>query len=460
MSRNWTILLVLLAVGAVTFLAIWEPLTHSTREQRDALRDGRVLRFDPREIRKVRIIAAGEEIELERQGDGWDLGPKSKDRADAALVRQLLGTAASMEFFDRIDAREFRDDDDWGEFGLRNPKRRIVFECDRTVTLFIGKDGADESRVYVRPDTGRDVFLVDDALLKDAFRDRGEFRDRILTNWKPSQVDRFSVRRGGGEIEVVQDARGWRITKPLNAAADEKSVVAFLTKVLGVRINSFAVEDSGDLGAFGIAEGENEIALFVEGGKRPQILRLGTRDGGVFGQFTARDSIYSLPAGTMGLLAVNPSSLRDRRLLPVNVDTVDLIRLRLPGGTISLRRSDGGWEAETAAGKRPGSAAAVQALVDALTTTRVTAYDPVSNARDLAAAGIAADSLKVEFIAVLSENTPEMRAGENVVSTITFGSAKDGLVSAQVDELPEILMVPESVLTAIPADPSAWAAPK
>ena len=113
------------------------------------------------------------------------------------MVEELLKSAAEMKYFDRIAAREFKTSSDLSAFGLRNPKRTIQFDGEEKLTVFLGKDAASEERFYVRADLSRDVFLVSDELLKLAFRDPAEFRDRRLTDLSPDQVDRVIVHEVG-----------------------------------------------------------------------------------------------------------------------------------------------------------------------------------------------------------------------------------------------------------------------
>ena len=325
--------------------------------------------------------------------------------------------------------------------------------------MFLGKDAASEERFYVRTDLSRDVFLVSDELLKLAFRDPAEFRDRRLTDLSPDQVDRVIVRRNGGEIEFFRDASGWRITRPLHALADEQKVESFLKKVLGLRILEFVADDSGDLGAYGIVEGRDEITIYAEGSGRHQTLRLGSdKSGTLFGQFTARDSVYRLSPESAELLQVSPETLRDRRLLPVNLDMVDAVRIRTPAKEFSLRREGEGWIVNDGESKRPASSAAVQALADAVSTAEVSAYQAVSDEK-AAAFGLGQPRCQIAFLSVLSENTPEARAGEQVIGSLTIGKQEKGRVFVQIGETPEVMSVPETILSAVPLDPTAWVSP-
>jgi Domain of unknown function (DUF4340) len=460
MSSLKTILLCGLAIAAIVFLAIYEPLTRSTRERVAAARKGLVLHLDPSKVREIRISTGANKFEIKRFGNGWQLGTKSKDRADSALIEGMLLAAAGMRYFDRIPGQEFKADSELSNYGLRNPKRIIEFDGDEGATLFLGKDAASEERIYVRTSASRDVYLVSDELLKLAFRDVADFRDHRLTDLSSDQVDRVIVRRQGGEIELSRDATGWQIVKPLRALADEQKVDDFLKQLLGQRIIEFVAEDPGDLSIYGIAERRDEITFYAEGSGNPQTLRLGTdKSGTLFGQFTTRDSVYRLPPETLHLLQINPEVLRDRRLLPLNLDIVDMIRIRTEGREFSLRRKGDGWIVKDGTTERPASAAAVQTLADALSTAKVSTYDTVVDGK-FAVFGLERPQCIISFFAVLSENTPETRAGEQLIASVTVGKSESGRLFVQIGETPEVLSVPEALMNAIPLDPAAWISPE
>lgn len=460
MSRVFTYLVCALALGAIVFLAIYEPLTKSTREDAAAMRDGRVLQFDPAEIREIRITSPTGEIFFKRRDAGWTMGPKPKDRADTAAVEKILKIASQLEFFDRIRASELRDDDQWGDYGLRNPKRRILFRGDRDYTLQIGKDAAADNRLFLNTGGGRDIFLVDDEILDVAFPENQEFRHRTLTDLRPGQLDRLVIRRPGGEIELVHDSRGWRMTRPLNAPASDQAVEEYLGRLLRLPIREFVADDTGDLSRYGIAEGRQEISFFADGRDRALTLRFGSiGDEVVLAQYTGRDTVYKLPKESLTLLEVSPDSFRDRRLLPLNLDLVDLIRFRSGDGSFELRRAGEEWNLVRDGQAVPASAAAIRTLSDAMNSTSVESYTAIGGDK-LAAAGLKPPRLTIEFVSVLSENTSEATAGQRVIATVEVGQAQDGKLSIRVDDSPEIGVVTDQILHSLSPDPAFWIAPR
>ena len=114
-------------------------MTSSTREKVEATRQGRVLNLDPSKVREIHISTGVNQFDIKRTGNGWQLSTKPKDRADSAMVEELLKSAAEMKYFDRIAAREFKMSSDLSAFGLRNPKRTIQFDGEEKLTVFSGK---------------------------------------------------------------------------------------------------------------------------------------------------------------------------------------------------------------------------------------------------------------------------------------------------------------------------------
>ncbi|MBN8711756.1 MAG: DUF4340 domain-containing protein [Verrucomicrobia bacterium] len=460
MSRGWTIFLCIVAVGAIAFLAIYEPLTRSTREKAQLALGGRVLDFDPAGVREFRITSPSAELLIKRRGNGWRIEGDDKDRANPALIRDVLKLAASLRYTDRIDGREFRSDDDLGDYGLKKPKRKIQISGDQDVTLLIGKDAAGDGKIYVRHGSDRDVYVIDDDILKLAFQDAQNFRDPRLTDLEADQVDRVIIRRSDGQIELTQDARGWRMVKPLNAPADQASVNAYLNTLLGLSIREVLTDDSGDLSRFGIVEGTNEISFYAEGKERHQTLRIGqaTQDS-VIAEFTARDSVFRLPPETIKLLNVTTDALRDHRLFPLNIDLVDMIRITFPDRKIELRRGGDGWQVKAGAEMRPASEQAIRALVDAVSSAKVSEY-VLTSADKLGANQLAPPRVLVEFLSVLSENTPETTAGERNIATLAFGAEQNGQILTRLNDSLEMMKVPATILSALPSDPRDWQAPR
>lgn len=442
MSRLATILLVLLAAGAATFLFVVEPRWESTRE-RLATRDF-VFNVDPGAVRGVRIATGDDSFELTRGEDGWRVGPKPRDAASPEKVGKLLAAAVNLRVHDVIRAAELTGDRDLGDFGLAKPRNRLDLLGDGEATLFFGKDAAAEGRIYVRRSDSNDIYVVDDTLQQLAFRSAQDFRDRRLSSVAPERVDRFTIKRDGGEITLERGGQGWRIMKPFRARADEAAVNRLLGEVLGLSIQEFVADESNELGG----QARAEIVLELDDSARPLALRLAgppAADGSVTAQFTARDSIYKLPGRTWSLLQTSPDDLRDRRLVALNLDTIDAVRLRDGDRTRQIERAGEAWREEG----RDVPASVLEELARAVSEAKVGRYLPLT-AENLRATGLDQPRGEIAFDAWLSENTPETTAGRRPVVTVAIGKHDGPSVYVRVNDEPEICVIPAETLNARP----------
>ncbi len=443
MSRWGTVLLVLLAVAAGVFVFGIEPRLTSSRE-REAGRDF-VMNLDAGAITGLRIVTGDDVVELTRKPDGWTVGPRPRDRAATVLVLGLLQELTTLEVLDRVAA----DDIDAGraeldDYGLDSPKSEIEVIGGAGGRLLFGKEAVGDGRIYVRRGDSEEVFVVRDALQKLAFRRAKDFRDPVLTALTVSQIDRFVLKTAAGEVEVARSLSGWEIVRPLRARAGGEAVEKFLEPILRARIEEFVADESDDLSAFGLSEPRAEVIFYANGEKRPLALRFGgeAADGkSVIVQSTARDSVYRLPIAVWDQLGVQPDDLRDRRLVDVNLDTIDRIRIGSDGESKELVRAGDGWRL----GDEAFEESDVVQRVAKLTGARVIEYRPVTR-EELAAGGFGAPVGVVEFDAWLSENTPESARGRFPVRRVTVGKVEGDRAWVRVDDEPEIAVIDAAAL--------------
>jgi len=461
MSRAATIFLVFMALALAAFLAFVDPRIRNSRE--DAVREGSVLEFDPALITGFTVTTGDYSIEIRREGEDWVLGPGARDDADPAAVHDILSALLGLKVFDRIPASEIPGSRELKRYGLDNQKRTLDLIGDKNPSLLFGREAPGEGRIYVRRSDARDIYVTDDRLQRLIFRPQQAFSSPRLTPLDPGRVDRFSLRRNGGEMEVARTAGGWEILRPLRAKADSAKVEAFLGRVLGAHILAREGADAGDQSVYGLAEGAGELAIFADGKEKPITLHLGKmapgEPAGVFVQSASRDSIFRLPPQIARDFAIGPGDLRDPHFADVNLDVIDRIRIESGGHRLLLVRGDGGWK--VAEPKISGTATVdggkVAAFAAALAGSSALDFLP-SPASDRAKYGLDKPSARVVFSSWASENTPEESAGEHAVLSLAFGRAGDGKTYAAVDDAPEVFQIPPAALDAISSDPAAWIA--
>ncbi len=457
MNRRATIFLAILALGLGTFVI----LQSSLRQDPGKPPGSALFDFEPDAVRSVIVTNGDAKLDFWRTENGWQINPAPVDRASAAAIRQILTLALDTRVLDRVKAVELADGKALSTYGLRKSRMRLDFKGDGDHALLFGKEASGEGRVYVRFENADDVYLIDDALYRAVFRPVGDFRDRRLSNLRPDRIESFVIRRPSGEIEIRRRAGGWHIVRPISVPADENAVTAFLNQVLGLEIQAFVEPGASGSVDQALDEPAASISLFAEGEAAPEVLKLGGQDaaGGVFARFSSRDVTVTLPQSAEKLLATELKTFRDPALARLNLDLVDRIRISAGATRFSVSRKAGSWEITD--GEKIGRASepAVERLADMLKTTRVERFESASPAK-LAALGLDTPERRVDFLSVVSENTPESPAGEQSVLALAFGKpAADGLIPVHAADSPEIAFVPATVLVALPVEPASWVSP-
>ncbi len=449
MSRAATIFLLVAAVALAVFAVIYVPLSRDTGK---AVGDP-LFSFDPGQMRVIKITNGEKGFELKKSDDGWMIGPDPEDRASVQAVKRLIDVARQTPVLDRMARAEFSDRDQLSEYGLRKSSVQFDFKGDKDHPLLIGKDAADDTRVYVRFEDSRDVYLIPDDLVRMILQPAENYRDRMPVRLRPDRVVRVVIRRPAGEIELRKEGGGWQLIKPLRAAASETAVEGFLDKLFRTQIAGF--EPDGDPASLGLAEPVAEVLAYGEGEDRPEAIRVGSvaPDGNYYVGLKPRDVTARLPASVMDLLSVDPTSFRDPAIARINMDLVDQIRVSTPEGKLVFKRDGEEWTLDG----RKASSAAIQRLVEALALAKATRYKPATDA-ELKKTGLETPVRTVGFYSVISENTPEVAAGEHLIEEFRISQVA-GELAVFPEGGAEVAFTRAPLLEAMPADPATWASP-
>jgi hypothetical protein len=437
MSRAATILLVLAAVGILVFTAT----THRWRFSSERLiQPGSPLfQLDPADVTGIHIKNSDQSFRLQREPGAWTLFSQIHDAAAPEAVEALLATAANTVVLDRIDSEEIRDEKNLSSYGVLKSTLQLDFKGDRPPALLFGKSSPDGTRTYVSFENSKTVYLIPSDLARLLSLPIDRFREHRIAPLPPGHVAQLVIQKAGTTLKLERDGTGWLITKPLKVRANSAAVTALLDRLLALRLEAF--ESSSQTTPLDPAA---KIQIYDEGSDVPLTITFGlpAADGSLTARLEPRGITCRVPAATAGLLDTSLDSLRDRSLALVNLDTVDLIRLQTHGTTRDLSRTPEGWTIPTAA---------VERLAAALAHTQVTTYKPAIPAL-LEQYGLTNPAYRLDFLAVLSENTPETQAGIHPVLQLAIGHPlPDSSLPVHIQGSPEIAIVPPTFLDCLPA---------
>jgi hypothetical protein len=197
-------------------------------------------------------------------------------------------------------------------------------------------------------------------------------------------------------IVLTKSDKGWRLTQPVDAPADEAAVKALVQAVTAAEVQKSLDELPADLAPFGLDKPSTVITLTTKDGAQPaiQVGKNTTIGAKTYVRKGDTPKIF-LTAGTIQT-AVNKQvkDVRDKQLLVFDDPDVKRVEIAKAGApTLTLTRKDGDtWTLDPAG--VPADATEVRSYLSALRTTRATDF-PDDAPADLGKYGLAAPRLTI-----------------------------------------------------------------
>jgi hypothetical protein len=438
-------LLALLAAGLLLF------------SQRSLTRTGGevLLGFNPEKAEKIAIRNGGTEILLVRSKEGWQMKAPLADRADASAIRSLLANASGVTALDLLKHEDLKGSLNLELLELKNPKRMLTITAGRNYTVSFGAEGATTNQLYARVDSDPSVYLIPTESVTQAFRPAEDFRDPRLTALSNDHLGEVTLHRKGGmqELRIENGRQGWRIVTPLAATADREAARGWIESIVSAKVTRWMPHDT-DPSTCGLDVPEAVITLLPEGGEALRIVlgsEIAGSPGSRYASCSDRPGICVL--SNMGpSLGITPSSLRSKKLTPLSLDAVDRIEIRpsgcfLPPLFLSRKKGTEDWEwRHDGSGSPQGTLPDAQVMewMTKLQEISAQGFEPATQER-LEARGLSSPSV-IRFIAHLSENTAEEKAGDMVLAEYSLGTPTSGMTALREDNATDIMIVPESAL--------------
>jgi len=168
---------------------------------------------------------------------------------------------------------------------------------------------------------------------------------RLVTQAKEAFQSVELERAAAGDVQLVREDETWRLTEPVATRADETAVNSLIDAIDSSRKeNTFEVAD-GNFEAFGLAE--PEIKVQVQAGEgQITAFELGNRttdDSAVYARMAGGKEVFTVPLNLETQLSKSFTDLRDKRVLPANLNEATTVTLQFEMTTLTAEKSDGKW---------------------------------------------------------------------------------------------------------------------
>ena len=197
-------------------------------------------------------------------------------------------------------------------------------------------------------------------------------------------------------IVLTKGDKGWRLTQPVDAPADEAVVKAVVQAVTAAEVQKSLDELPADLAPFGLDKPSTVITLSTKDGAQPpiQVGKNTTIGAKTYVRKGDTPKVFLTASTIQTAINKQVKDVRDKQLLAFEDADVKRIEVAKPGApTLTLSRKDGdAWTLDP--GGVPADATEVRSYVSALRTTRATDF-PDDAPADLAKYGLTAPRLTV-----------------------------------------------------------------
>jgi hypothetical protein len=221
-------------------------------------------------------------------------------------------------------------------------------------TLAVGKpvENSPGDR-YARLDNGPGVVVLPASAVKELQRTHLDFVDRTLLKFDASSASGFTRKQGAETLEVVKKDDSWRIIKPTDLQADDKTMQGLFDQLAKLRAESIAAYPAKDVKQYGLDQPLAVVALRLTGpdGKPSEkVLKIGKQTGDPkqaqppahFVQVDGSPIVAVVSGNIEQHLLAGPLAFRDRNL--VRFADADKATLERGPRKATFAKVDGTWK--------------------------------------------------------------------------------------------------------------------
>jgi hypothetical protein len=405
------------------------------------------------QVTRLSVKTAAGEMELQKQGDHWQIVKPLRARADDQKVNDLIAQITTS----RIAQFVADDAGDLHPYGLAEPRG--------TVTIFTGDDKSagsgqilqiggvpekDKDQVYVRFTPRKFVYTLPNQIESILNTKPNDLRDRHLVRFDQNQLDRITIDAPGKNKTVLaRKDQNWTIVNRNNRAANAAEARRLIDLLSGEPVTNFVADVASDLPKYGLDKPQLTVTLSAfasentaetAAGEQPlATIAFGKIDGeNVFARVGEEPFVVAVRHSILDNVLVDPLSWQDLTIFSFKPEQIHKLSLFTDREQTLIRGTNNQWQWVTGSG--PINTANVQSLLNTLASLHATHW--VANAP---ATAFEKPQLVITFTT---------SADDKAQHKLTLGvSSPDGTAMARTDEHEGTFAISSPNLKALQADP-------
>jgi len=243
------------------FLAT-ENIKNAISKKPEDFRDRKLTDTIATQITGLALKTPAGEMEVQKQGEHWQIMKPLRARADDQKVNDLLAQITTS----RIQQFVADDRGDLHPYGLAEPRGTVtIFTTDDKQGQLLQIGGVPEKakdQIYVRFTSRNFVYTLPKKIEEVLNTRPNDLRDRHLVRFDENQLDRITIDAPGKDKTVLaRKGELWTIANRNNAAANAGEVRRLIDLIAGEQVTKFVEDVASDLPKYGLDKPQLTVTL-------------------------------------------------------------------------------------------------------------------------------------------------------------------------------------------------------
>ena len=341
-------------------------------------RDRKLSEITTAQVTRFTVKTPAGEMELQKQGEFWEIVKPLRARADTQKVSDFLAqiTTAQIQQFVAEDRGDLQ------PYGLAEPRA--------TVTLFTANDqqgqmlqignALEKDQVYVRFSARGFVYTLPSKIEQILKTTPADLRDRHLARIDTNNLDRLTIdARDRGKTVLARKDETWHIANRGDQPANTAEVTRLLDSLKNEQVTNFVEDNASDLAKYGLDQPQLQLTFSSfasqntaesQAGEHPfATISFGKTDGdNVYARVGDEPFIVAVRRTFLDNIFADPVQWQELAIFKFKPDEVHRLTVQADREATLVRGANNEWT--RAQGDEPVDRTNVQSLLNTLTNLR------------------------------------------------------------------------------------------
>src|SRR5213596_2920679 len=357
------------------FLAA-QSIKNQISKKPEEFRDRKLTDTVATQVIRLSLKTAAGEMELQKQGDHWQIVKPLRARADDQKVNDLIAQITTS----RIAQFVADDAGDLHPYALTEPRGTVtIFTADDKQGQILQIGGVPEKekdQIYVRFAPRKFVYTLPNKIEAILGTKPNDLRDRHLVRFDQNQLDRLTIDAPGKTKTVLaRKDQNWTMINRNNAPADAGAVRRMIDALQNERVTRFVEDVASNLPKYGLDKPQLQLTFSSfasentaesKAGEHPlATIAFGKIDGeNIFARVGEEPFVVAVRRSTLDNIFADPLQWQDLTIFKFKPEQIHRLALFTDHEQSLIRGANNQWQ--WVSGSGPINTVKVQALLNTL----------------------------------------------------------------------------------------------